>query len=190
MAKQSSELTDAELVRKARHGDVASFHELVDRCAPELYGLALKLCKTAADAEDVLQETFIGAYLGLKKFKGESSVKTWLKKILARQAARLYRRPAEVSLKELDQEPATPPFVQAVDLRMDVEAAIQWLPPELRQVIVLKAMEGFTYDEIAELLGISQVTVARRLQRAREILEVRLAAYLPPSADKSHGANE
>ena len=74
--------TDSELVRRARHGDEAAFHELVDRYAGVLFGLAFSLVGHAADAEDVVQETFSGAFRGLRAFRGFSSVKTWLIRIL------------------------------------------------------------------------------------------------------------
>ena len=95
--------TDFELVRLARKGDAAAFHGLVDRHARFLYSLALSLTSSAADAEDLVQETLAGAFRGLASFEGRSSLKTWLARILVRQNARRHRqgggRPAVVSLE-------------------------------------------------------------------------------------------
>ena len=86
-----SEADDSDLVRAAARGDGRAFHELVDRHGPRLYRLAVGLVGNASDAEDVLQEAFTGAFRGLRRFEGRSSVKTWLSRILVTQAA-LWRR--------------------------------------------------------------------------------------------------
>ena len=93
MTRESGYLrsTDMDLVEKARGGDSSAFHKLVDRYAGSLFGLAVSLSGNAADAEDMLQETFTGAFRGLGAFEGRSSVKTWLTRILIRQRARHWR---------------------------------------------------------------------------------------------------
>src|SRR5271170_245595 len=91
VADISPEADDIKLLRRAEDGDSAAFHALVDRHAQRLYRLAASLIGNAADAEDVLQETFIGAFRGLRSFEGRSSVKTWLTRILVMQAAQWNR---------------------------------------------------------------------------------------------------
>jgi len=181
--------TDATLVERALRGDEAAAHEIVDRYARELYGLAFSMVGNAADAEDVLQETFAGAFRGLGSFEGRSSLKTWLTRILVRQAARCHRSRRAHPTAPLDElsEPAKAvlagraPSASAedADLRMDVEAALDTLSPEHREVVVMRELQGMSYQEIAEALGVPQGTVESRLFRARRQLAERLHGYLP-----------
>jgi len=89
--------TDLELLRAAAGGDRRAFHELVGRHSDGLFRLAVTLSRSRADAEDVLQETLIGAYRGLAKFDGRASVKTWLTQILLRQSARMWHKGKRMS---------------------------------------------------------------------------------------------
>jgi RNA polymerase sigma-70 factor (ECF subfamily) len=172
--------SDEQLVQSARRGDTDAFHALVDRYAGPLYGLAYSLLSNAADAEDVLQESLAGAYRALGGFRQQSSVKTWLTRILVRQVAGHFRRRAgRVPQQAAGEEPSTPSAVAEADARMDVNAAIATLRPEFREVMVLRAMEGMSYDEIAETLGIPRGTVESRLFRARQQLQELLHDYLP-----------
>ena len=179
---------DLELVRRARKGDDAGFHELVDRHAGRLYALAFSLVGNAADAEDVVQETFLGALRGLRAFKGRSSVKTWLIRILVKQAARHHRSRrardtvslddvSEASAAALSKHHAAGPTGE-LDMRMDVLATLETLSPEHRQVIVLRELQGMSYQEMAEVLRIPHGTVESRLFRARQELKGRLKGYL------------
>ncbi len=180
---------DLELVRRARRGSDAAFHELVDRHAGRLFGLAFSLIGNAADAEDVVQETFLGALRGLRAFKGRSSVKTWLIRILVKQAARHHRSRSTretVSLDDISEASASvlgkqqaAASTRRLDIRMDVLAALETLSPEHRQVIVLRELQGMSYQEMAEVLRIPRGTVESRLFRARRELKERLKGYLP-----------
>jgi RNA polymerase sigma-70 factor (ECF subfamily) len=172
--------TDLELMREARGGDLAAFHELVDRHAAYLYAVAVGLTGHAADAEDLVQETLTGAFRGLRSFEGRSSVKTWLTRILVRQAARQRRKlggrrslPLEVAEGRTDK---TLPHT-AADERMDVTAAIGQLSPEHREVIILRELEGLSYDEMAEVLEVPRGTVESRLFRARAAMKELLKEY-------------
>lgn len=174
--------TDLELVRRARHGEIEAFHALVDRHATYLYRLAVSLIGNAADAEDVVQETLTGAFRGLGAFRQESSVKTWLTRIIVRQAANHFRRGESrrgrtVALDAAGQV-AQGPAVQAADIRLDVHEAVLALRPDHREVIVLREMQGLSYDEIAQVLGIPRGTVESRLFRARRELHTLLKDYL------------
>ncbi|MFO8013912.1 MAG: sigma-70 family RNA polymerase sigma factor [Phycisphaerae bacterium] len=176
--------TDAALLARARGGDDAAFHALVDRHAPGLYVAAVSLVGRAADAEDLLQETFTGAFRGLARFEGRSSVKTWLTAILVRRAA-MHRRRArrkDARLVHLsaaaDTAAGRPPVTGTVDARLDVMDAIRSLRPEHREAIVLRELQGLAYDEMAEALGVPRGTVESRLFRARQALRERLGDYL------------
>lgn len=183
------ESSDLELVRSAGRGDSAAFHTLVDRYAPELFRLAQSLSNTRADAEDIVQETLFGAYRALNQFDGRASVKTWLKRILVRQAAKAWhksrgsRRSVPIENLELQEQssPAarngTSSAVAHTDRRIDVAAVLRTLPAEFRQVLVLREFEQMSYAEIAETLGVPQGTVESRLHRARAELRSRLGGY-------------
>jgi RNA polymerase sigma-70 factor (ECF subfamily) len=176
---------DLELVRQAARGDGAAFHTLVDRHAPELMRLAVSLAATRADAEDVLQETFIGAYQGLSRFDARASVKTWLKRILVRQAARHWNRSkrsrSALPIEAADTSPAPRGAggggAVRVDQRIDVAAVVKTLAPEHREVIVMREFDQMSYAEIAEVLRIPIGTVESRLHRARADLRTKLEAY-------------
>jgi RNA polymerase sigma-70 factor (ECF subfamily) len=177
--------TDAALLARARGGDDAAFRALVDRHAPGLYAAALSLVGRAADAEDLLQETFAGAFRGLGRFEGRSSVKTWLTAILVRRAAMHRRRAGRKDARLIPLSAAAggtaadrPSATGTVDARLDVMDAIRSLRPEHREAIVLRELQGLSYDEMAEALGVPRGTVESRLFRARRALRERLAGYL------------
>lgn len=170
---------DSELIQHAQQGNPRAFELLVDRYAKTLFALAYSLLGNTADAEDVLQETLIGAYRHVNKFEGRSSVKTWLTKILVRQVARVHRsrknrRP--MSLADMDFE--KPDRTSATDDRIDVHQMLGVLSEEHREVMVLREIEGFSYEEIAEVLDVPRGTVESRLHRARQALKERFANYL------------
>ena len=172
--------SDAVLVEQAARGDERAFHALVGRHAEGLYRLAYALVGNRADAEDVVQETFAGAFAGLAGSRGEASVKTWLTRILVRQAARQFRRRAsrgKVIRLESARSPEVAGATQSADVRMDVQRAILDLADEHREVIVLREMQGLTYDEIAESLDVPRGTVESRLHRARRELARMLREY-------------
>ena len=181
---------EADLVRRARTGEEAAWHEIVDRYGAHLYRLAFSLVGNASEAEDVLQETFAGALRNLSSFEGRSSLKTWLSRILMRQAARSHRSRSRHKAAPLggysgtSEEPATDvpagPVQNRSDTRMDVMAVLETLSPEHREVILLRELQGMTYEEIAEVLGVPRGTVESRLFRARQILKERLKDYGEP----------
>lgn len=179
---------DADLLQGARHGDQRALHELVDRHAQRLFGLACSLVGNAEDAEDVVQETFLGALKGIRSFRGLSSVGTWLTSILLKQAARHHRGRARRWTLPLEGGPeaseARPDrrghglAGQSMDVRMDVTAALAGLSAEHREVVVLREFQGMSYAEMAEVLDVPLGTVESRLFRARQELKERLKGYL------------
>src|SRR5215212_2904839 len=146
---------DADFLRRLRKGDEAAFHELVDRFGQQLFRVAYSMTGNSADAEDVVQETFAAAFAGIGKFRGESSLKTWLMQILARQCARVLRSRARrmtIGIEKADQPTHDP--APASESRMDVIEMLQKLSPEHREVIVLRELQGMGYEEIAAALKI------------------------------------
>ena len=177
VVQYNPEADDIELLRRAGDGDSAAFHALVDRHAQRLYRLAVSLIGNAADAEDVLQETFIGAFRGLRSFEGRASVKTWLTRILVMQAGQWRRSRRRRKFEPMgDSMAASGPSAEA---GLDVRAAIAQLSPEHREVVVLREFERMSYEEIAEALDVPRGTVESRLHRARSELREKLKAYLP-----------
>ena len=181
--------SDSDLARRAKEGETTAFHELVNRHAGALHRLAFFLVGQPQNAEDILQETFLGAFRNLATFQGRSSVKTWLIRILINQVAK-YRRYGRIrkvtALADIPHQahPVHPP--PAHDVRFDVEAAMQALSPEHREVIVLRELQGFSYAEIATLLDVPRGTVESRLNRARRILREALKDHFP-ATDPVHG---
>ena len=170
--------SDLELLRKAAAGDGAAFHELVDRHADRLFALATSLLRNTADAEDVVQETFAGAFRGLAKFEARASVKTWLTRILFLQVAKWRRdrkgkqtQPIEAAAAATENREST------VEQKVDLHAALATLSPEHQEVLLLREFEQLSYDEIATVLGVPRGTVESRLFRARAELRTRLKSY-------------
>lgn len=175
---------DNELARLIARGDETAFRVLVDREARYLYGIARALVGNGHDAEDLVQETFAAAFKG--RFRGESSVRTWLVQILVRRAGMLRRSPWWRRRRQLSESapaggPAgvTTPAAGSgdVEARLDLTAMLATLSTEHRAVIVLRELQGMTYEEMALALGIPQGTVQSRLHRAREELRKRFKGY-------------
>jgi RNA polymerase sigma-70 factor (ECF subfamily) len=175
--------SDEALLADACAGDGEAFHELIDRYAGRLFRLACSLVGNAADAEDVVQETLVGAFEHMAGFQARSTVRTWLTRILLRQAARHHRkrsRRIETLPTAAGEDAAaggrTP--ADATTARLDVQQALHMLSPKHRQVVVLRELEGMTYDEMADALGVPRGTVESRLFRARQQLKTLLRDYL------------
>jgi RNA polymerase sigma-70 factor (ECF subfamily) len=173
----TGDVEDAELAARAAGGDAEAFHALADRHSDRLFRLAVALVGNSADAEDVLQETLIGAYRGLKSFQGRASVKTWLTRILVNQAAK-FRRGKRRAEPISESQAAATGGAAGVEAKIDVQAALAELSAEHRQVIVLRELEKLTYEEMAEVLDVPQGTVESRLNRARAALREKLKSYL------------
>jgi RNA polymerase sigma-70 factor (ECF subfamily) len=168
------------LVRSAVAGDDGAFHALIDRHASALFRSALALSRNRADAEDLLQETLVAAYRGLRGFEGRASVRTWLLRILSRKAFKALHRSrhvrATLSIDTLDsRQPTAVPVsgvvrqgaATAVEQRLDVMQVLQSLSEPHRQILTLREIQGLSYDEIAEVLAVPRGTVESRLFRAR-----------------------
>ena len=173
----------AELVVAARAGDRAAFDELVRITHRDVYRLALRLTANEEDARDVVQEAYLRAYRGLRRFRGEARFTTWLYRITANCAATHAARSARHRHVELDEQipvwddrPAVDPEQRAelLSLRGELDAALADLPPGLRAVIVLRDIYDLPHEAIAAELGISESAAKVRLHRARVRLRERL----------------
>lgn len=165
----------------SRGGD-AAFRALLDAHGSYLYGIAHALTGNSADAEDLVQETLTGALRG--SYRGEASLRTWLVQILIRQVGMLRRSPWRkrrtplATGTETRGELSTPAGTARVDARLDVSMMLASLSPEHRAVIILRELQGMTYQEMAGALGVPRGTVESRLHRAREELRKRYGGYL------------
>jgi RNA polymerase sigma-70 factor, ECF subfamily len=168
----------ADLVALAKEGDQQAFEELVRRTYSDSYTLALRLTGDEDDARDVVQESYLRAYRGLKRFRGDAQFTTWLYRITANCAANQLRRRTRHRHEELDEDsgpvmdadhdPAA--LADAADLRARVEGALALLPPRLRAVVVLRDVYDLSHEAIAAELGISESAAKVRLHRARRKL--------------------
>jgi RNA polymerase sigma-70 factor (ECF subfamily) len=179
---------------KALHaGDPEEFSRLVDAYSSQIYRLATKMLTQQQDAEDVLQETFLKAYRGLKSFDGRSKISTWLFRIATNEALMVLRRkhPDTVSIDEpIETEEGEQEPVQIIDwcclpenellseeAREKLDSAVQKLPDSLKVVFLLRDINDLSTHETAEVLGLSDTAVKTRLSRARLRLREILSTY-------------
>lgn len=199
MLGRSDRAAEARLVARARAGDRSAFDDLVERYAPQIYNLSLRITGSPEEAEDCVQETFLRAYSAMHTFRGQAAFFTWLYQValnVARDSARRRRHQA-VSLSELvpqdDQDgPSDPALGLAADdpslqpeealvaqrRRQLVLSALAALPEHHREVIVLYDLQGLSYEDIARVLNTRVGTVKSRLNRARLALRDLLAPHL------------
>jgi RNA polymerase sigma-70 factor (ECF subfamily) len=173
-----------ELVAAAKAGDRGAFDELVKATYAQTYTLALRLTHNEEDARDVVQEAYLRAFKGLRKYRGDAQFTTWLYRITANCAATLLSKGNKHRHDDLDDSAATlfderpeaDPSVSADAsiLRDRVDAALAHLPPRLRAVVVLRDVYDLPHEEIAQELGITEAAAKVRLHRARKQLRERL----------------
>jgi RNA polymerase sigma-70 factor (ECF subfamily) len=176
---QNNAPTDAELLKRVYRGDQGAFRVLVDRHGRYLTGVALALAnRNQADAEDLVQETFVAALTS--RFRGESAGRTWLVQILVRQAALLRRKRQREHGTPVagESEKTTLPETFATDAKLDLAQMLEGLSDDQREVIVLRELEGLTYEEMAKELHVPRGTVESRLHRARAALRDLFRGYL------------
>ncbi|MGE5247570.1 MAG: RNA polymerase sigma factor [Verrucomicrobiota bacterium] len=183
---------DAELIHAAVAGDEAAFRELVERYKGKAFGVAVGIVGNADDALDVVQEAFIKAYYKLKEFRFGANFYTWFYRLLVNQAIDRWRKGARSSEVRLDEswlsEEVSPPgsfeypadpeeLLMNRELGSALQRAIAALPEHHRAVIVLREVEGMSYEDIAATVGCSVGTVMSRLHYARAKLKNALAGY-------------
>jgi len=185
--------SDEELVKKAQADDERAFGELIGRYESKVYSLALKMLRNPEDAEDVLQETFLRAYRGIKSFQGNSTFSTWIYRITANSALMRLRKKQlpMVSIDDADEREApiniadwAPSPVEQLlsqETQVAMNEAIDALPPEFRQVFVLRDIDELSNAEVADILDLSVAAVKSRLHRARLKVRNRLATYFGES---------
>jgi RNA polymerase sigma-70 factor, ECF subfamily len=184
---------DQELVRRVQAGDQSAFNLLVLKYQHRVLKLVGRFVNDAAEAQDVAQEAFLKAYRALGSFRGESAFYTWLYRIAINTAKNALvaqrRRPVDFDLDLQDpeqferqarlKEADTPEGVMLTEeIRQVVERAMEQLPEDLRTAIVLRELEGLSYEEIAEAMDCPVGTVRSRIFRAREAIDKKLKPLL------------
>ncbi len=188
-------LDDHALVALVRSGQREAFHYIMQRCNQRLFRIARSMVGEDAEAEDVLQESYLRAYHKLDSFRGDSTLLTWLTSIVLNEArGRLRKRHSMVGLEQIDAAPDDThqiiqfpsrfgnedPAVSAAraQIRHLLEHAIDGLPETLRTVYVMRELEECTVEETAIQLRIKPETIKTRLHRARRLLRTSLQATL------------
>lgn len=200
---ESVAIDDKVLIAKVKRGDERAYRMLVEKYQARAYKIAFEILHSKEDAEDVVQESFVKAYLSIKKFRGDSRFYTWFYRIVYNMALDLRRKHQrrggdsvefgeelmninDSLASHLGGEVSDP---QGLTIRKEtlerLKKALTELSPEHRAVIVLREWEGFNYDEIAESTGVSKGTVMSRLHYARKRLQELLNA-----ADESEEAHK
>jgi RNA polymerase sigma-70 factor (ECF subfamily) len=195
---------EAALIAELRAGSEEAFAWLIARFHQPIYSLLARTVHDRADAADLTQEVFVKVFRGVGSFHGESSLRTWIYRIALREASNQRRwwmrhkqqevaidedltdreTGCSVRLKERLVDPSESPFDALVheENRARVEAALNKVPEPFRTTLILRDIEGFVYEEVAEIEGVSLGTVKSRLVRGRAYLKVLLMA---PGPDKS-----
>ncbi|MFI6482483.1 RNA polymerase sigma factor [Nonomuraea sp. NPDC050663] len=198
---------DTEIVAALRAGDEVMFAALVDAWSRNLLWLARSYVSTDASAQEVLQDTWLGVLRGLDGFQGRSSFKTWVHRILINTAKRRGVResrtvpwssidggepavdPGRFRLGHWREPPAAWPSAEGEALVREageqLARALATLPPRQRAVIVLRDAEGYSADEVCELLGITAVNQRVLLHRARAALRNRVERYFLTMAGRT-----
>ena len=162
------------IIARARRGDADAFEQLVVAYRDQVFRLALRMCGSEADADEVAQEAFLSAWKALPNFRGESQFSTWLYQLTTHAAIDLKRQIAADDITEVSAaDPAPSPQQQAEqsEQREIVRDAILQLAPEQREVVVLRFMEELSYEEIGAVLKLPSGTVKSRLNRAKAQLK-------------------
>ncbi len=194
ITKQFDSITETELINRIRVGETELFEILIRRTNPFLYKVGMSYGYKHEDVEDLMQETFITAYLNLEKFEGRSSFKTWVTRIMLNQC---YQKAQKLSFKNekaadtILNEKTTPMFesnhstdtyksVLNKELSNIIGNALIAIPLEYRMVFSLRELNGMSTAETAEVLDISETNVKVRLNRAKHMLREKLEGMYSP----------
>jgi RNA polymerase sigma-70 factor (ECF subfamily) len=188
---------EAEFIERLKRGEAAAFEEWVADRSGEIYGLLVRLTENREEARDLTQETFLRAFQSIGRFRGEADLRTWVYRIAINQARnrwrwwRRRRRDSTVSLDAIPGQTNQPLMATLVETSENPEqqtlaherevalrAALQKLGVSYRETVILRDIEGFSYEEIAATLGINVGTVKSRLARGRQELRRRLEGSL------------
>jgi RNA polymerase sigma-70 factor (ECF subfamily) len=192
----AAESEDARLIECLRQGDGYAYEELIGRFQQPVYVLALRLLNDTSDASDVTQEVFLKVFRNIGSFRGQSSLKTWIYRITVNEAHNARRwffrhRRHEVELdtgpdessrdwSESIADHGRSPYDEAVNQQRHalIVEALERISPIFREAVILRDITDLSYEEVAEVLGVSLGTVKSRILRGREALREQLAGSL------------
>lgn len=186
-----SALSDIELATRIVKGDKEAFAEILHRYEGKVYRLAYRMTGSVADAEDLTQDIFLAIYRSLPRFRGDSSLSTWIYRVAMnhcmdfRRRTRLESLSLDENLLIVTNSWQENPLEAATkeELGREVEAALARLAPHHREVVILHELHGLTYGEVAEVLQIPVGTVKSRLSNAFRQLRELLRDYLEEQAE-------
>lgn len=193
---------EQETIERSCAGDTSAFEELVSRYEQKVYAIAYRFAGNHADAADLAQETFIKVYKALCNFRGESAFLTWVNKITANVCLDFLRKRQKVKFISFDEmsphqlssisnrkseEPLE--MIEGMEIQEQVQRLIGALPEEYRLILIMREIQGFSYEEIAETLKCSLGTVKSRLSRARAMLRERYLVETSPQNIVGRGSN-
>jgi len=165
--------TDADVARRIAAGDEAAFDRLYGENVERVYAVCLRMAGDAAQARALTQESFVRAWQRMGSFRGDSRLSSWLHRIAVNvvlESGRTRRRWHRLLVAADDRALARPARASDPGLRLDLERAIAALPAGARQMLVLRDVEGHSYEEVAELTGAALGTVKSQISRARRLV--------------------
>lgn len=179
------EYNENKLIERASGGDPSAFNRLMEAHERRMYAVALRMCGNREDAQDCLQEAMLRIYRSISGFKGQSSFATWVYRITMNTCLDELRRKKNKQNTSLDslldtgwspQDESASPEKHAVqsETRRLLHEAIRDLPEDMRSAIVLRDIQGLSYEEIAQALDINVGTIKSRISRGREKLREKL----------------
>lgn len=176
----------AEWVRRAQAGDAEAFAELYRQNLERVYAICLRISADRVRAEELTQDVFVRAWEKLSTFRGGSAFSTWLHRVAVNLVIEAMRTERRWHLRFLPEEASRGLAAASgegargwreatgVHVRIDLERAVASLPPGARTVLVLRDIEGYKYEEVAKMTGLSLGTVKAQIHRARRLLRSRL----------------
>ncbi|MEA4823397.1 MAG: sigma-70 family RNA polymerase sigma factor [Clostridiaceae bacterium] len=185
-----------KLVARLQKGDDAAFEEFVSQYEKSIYTLALRQLGSPHDAQDAAQEVFLRVYRGIRRFRADAKLSTWVYQITLNVCIDMMRKKSrhpelslvlpdndggETEMEQPDESYAPEPLYERTELRDEVRGALAKLSPEHRRIVILRDITGLSYEEIAGVLRLTEGTVKSRLFRARD----KLAAILREGGNKS-----
>ena len=188
-------MDEQELINRLKQADPSAFEELIRRYTPKVYNLAKRMTKNAEDAQEICQDVLLSVYRHIQDFKGDSSLATWIYSIAANACKMKLRQrnPEEVLTLEGDLPALSEEYYEMAifnprarnpdqmlldqEVRAQLEKAISELPPDHRQVLILRDIEGLSTEEVSQALNLSVPNVKVRLHRSRLLLRKQLEKY-------------
>ena len=185
MSANSTQDTERDLIRLAAEGDAQAIRTLYERYAPRVYAIVRRIAADDDLAQDYAQEAWIRAVRALPTFRGDARFSTWLHRIAVNAALQALRRSETRTKREEpmpEQVPVAPVHRDAL-LRRRLEEALDHLPEGMRQVIILHDVEGYTHEEIGDVLGVTSGTSKSQLFKARTKMRQMLASLSGSAQD-------